>query len=76
MNEIEIEKRLNELKNCYRVEIVTSDNFIRNVSYSSITNDVKNHRLIFDIYPSVIYDYSHILNIQQSPYIQECHFDD
>ena len=66
MNSFEIENKLNELKDCVRVEISTSDRFIRNVYYSSIVNDVENKRLIFDINPPVSYPYTSVLSIQQS----------
>ena len=66
MNNFEIENKLNELKNCHRVLIVTRDNMYRNVYYSSIINDTKNNRLIFDINPPVSYPYSFVLNIQHS----------
>lgn len=66
MNRIDVEARLDELKDCHRVEIITNDSFIRNVYYSSIINDKKNNRLIFDINPPVSYSYKRILSIQQS----------
>lgn len=64
MKNIEIENKLNELKDCHRVTIVTDDRMCRNVYFSSIVNDKKNQRLIFDIHPPVSYDYSRILHIQ------------
>ncbi len=67
MNKIDIENRLNELKDCYRVKISTSDRFIRIVYYSSIVNDAKNNRLIFDINPPVTYPYTSVLSIAQIP---------
>ena len=48
MNKIEIENKLNELKDCNRIEITTNDRFIRNVYYSSIINDVKEAFSIID----------------------------
>lgn len=67
MNKIDIENKLNELKDCCRVKISTSDRFIRIVYYSSIINDTNNNRLIFDINPPVSYPYTSVLNIEQSP---------
>ena len=66
MKDIDIEKKLNELKDCHRVTIITDDRMHRNVYFSSIVNDKKNQRLIFDIHPPVSYDYSRILHIQRS----------
>lgn len=66
MKSIEIENKLNELKDCHRITIVTDDRMCRNVYFSSIVNDKKNQRLIFDIHPPVSYDYSRILHIQRS----------
>ena len=66
MKAIEIENKLNELKACHRVTIVTDDRMCRNVYFSSIVNDNKNQRLIFDIHPPVSYDYSRILHIQHN----------
>ena len=66
MNKLDIENRLNELKGCNRVFIVTSDNMHRNVYYSSIINDTKNNRLIFDVNPPVAYSYQRILSIQNT----------
>lgn len=67
MKKFDIENRLNELKDCYRVKISTSDRFIRIVYYSSIVNDTKNNRLIFDINPPVSYPYTSVLSIEQTP---------
>lgn len=66
MNDVDIEKRLNELKYCHRVTIITDDRMCRNVYFSSIVNDKKNQRLIFDIHPPVSYEYCRILDIQQN----------
>ena len=66
MKASEIENKLNELKDCHRVTIITDDRMHRNVYFSSIVNDKKNQRLIFDIHPPVSYDYSRILHIQRS----------
>ncbi len=66
MKAIEIENKLNKLKDCHRVTIVTDDRMCRNVYFSSIVNDKKNQRLIFDIHPPVSYDYSRILHIQHN----------
>ena len=67
MNKLEIENKLIELKDCFRVEIYTTDNFIRNVYYSSIKNDIENECLTFDVYPSVTYKYEQITNIRPTP---------
>ncbi|MCR4880643.1 MAG: hypothetical protein K6A44_01640 [bacterium] len=67
MNKIEIENKLNELRNCEMVEIITDDQYIRTVYYYSIINDEKNERLIFDINTPVSYTYGQIKSIQPSP---------
>lgn len=61
----EIEKRLDELKDCEILTICTNDGFIHNVDYRTIVNDIKNQRLIID-FDRKSYAYYRILNIQDS----------
>lgn len=61
----EIEKRLDELKECEIITICTDDGFIYNVDFRTIINDDKNQRLIID-FDQKSYAYCHILDIRDN----------